>query len=140
MNIKSTLIAIGILVLLLAGGSWWSQTLSSKDPDVISKKGIHWHPELEIYVKGEKVEISQNVGLGAVHQPMHTHDDLPAIHLEFSGLVKKDDTKLGNFFRIWGKDIRSFGTNMKMTVNGEPNTEFENYLMKDKDKIMLRYE
>lgn len=140
MNIKSTLIGIGILALLLVGGSWLSKTLSSKDPDVISKKGIHWHPELEIYVKGEKFEIPQNVGLGAVHQPMHTHDDLPLIHLEFSGLVKNDDTKLGNFFRVWNKDFNEFGQTVTMTVNGEPNTELENYPMKDKDKIILRYE
>ena len=91
-------------------------------------------------MKGEKVEIPQNIGLGAVHQPTHTHDDLPLIHLEFSGLVKGDDTKLGKFFRVWNKDFREFGQTVTMTVNGEPNTELENYPMKDKDKIVLRYE
>ena len=54
--------------------------------------------------------------------------------------MTKDDVKLGNFFRIWGKDIRSFGDGMTMTVNGEANTEFDNYQMRDKDKIELRYE
>ena len=34
----------------------------------------------------------------------------------------------------------SFGTNVKMTVNGKENTEYENYAMQDKDKIELRYE
>ena len=34
----------------------------------------------------------------------------------------------------------SFGANMKMTVNGKENTEYENYIMRDKDKIELRFE
>lgn len=137
---KNIFIIGGIIIILLVGGSGWSKTLSSKDPDVISKKGIHWHSELEIYVKGEKVEIPQNVGIGAVHQPMHTHDGAGAIHLEFSGVVKNDDTKLGNFFRIWGKDFNEFGKTVTMTVNGEPNTELENYAMKDGDKIVIKFE
>jgi len=47
---------------------------------------------------------------------------------------------LENFFRNWGKDMRSFGANMRMTVNGVENTEFENYMMRDGDKIELRYD
>jgi len=137
---KNTLIIIGAAILLLLGGAWWSKSLQSKDPNLISAKGIHWHPELVIYVKGEKIEIPQNIGLGAVHQPVHTHEDLPLIHLEFQGLVRKQDIILGQFFKNWGKDIRSFGTDMKMTVNGQENTEYENYEMKDGDKIELRYE
>ena len=35
--------------------------------------------------------------------------------------------------------MRSFGTDMKMTVNGEENTEYDNYVMRDKDKIELRF-
>ena len=95
---------------------------------------------LEIYVKGEKLEIPESIGLGAVHQPMHTHDDLPVIHLEFTGVVREDDLVLGQFFKNWQRDISSLGTNMSMTVNGETNTEFENYVMGDGDRIELRYE
>lgn len=135
-------------VIALVGGSigllvWY---VASRPPipesDIISKNSIHWHPELFIYVNGEKQEIPANIGLGAVHQPIHTHDDNKEgiIHLEFPGLVRQNDIRLGQFFKNWGKDIRSFGANMKMTVNGEENTEYENYLMQDKDKIELRYE
>ena len=134
---------VGVIIffgLLLLGGAWWSRSLETKDPDVIALRGIHWHPELEIYAKGEKIEIPQNIGLVGGHSPMHTHDDLPFIHLEFSGRVTKDDVRLGAFFRVWGKDFREFGQNVTMTVNGEPNAEFESYIMKDKDKIVLRYE
>ena len=101
---------------------------------------MHWHPTLEIYVGDERVEIPRNLGLGAVHKPVHTHDDLPILHLEFNGTVREEDVMLGEFFKNWGKDMRSFGTNMRMTVNGVPNTEFEHYIMRDKDIIELRYD
>ncbi len=140
---KKTLIGIAVLALIFAGGVWWSKSLQQGDTGLIATKGIHWHTQLEIYVKGVKQDIPANVGIGATHQPIHTHDEdaaQGAIHLEFGGRVTKDDVKLGNFFRIWGKDIRSFGDGMTMTVNGEANTEFDNYQMRDKDKIELRYE
>ncbi len=110
------------------------------DADVIASGGLHWHPSLEIYIGGVKQEIPQNLGLGAVHQPMHTHDDLPIVHLEFAGAVKDADIKLGRFFDIWGKDMRAFGSNMRMTVNGVDNAEYEQYIMRDKDVIELHYD
>ncbi|KKW19978.1 MAG: hypothetical protein UY63_C0004G0063 [Parcubacteria group bacterium GW2011_GWA2_51_10] len=137
---KTFLIVIGAIVLLLAGSTLWSKSLQSSDPDIVARSGMHWHPQLEIYVKGEKQEIPQNVGIGAVHSPMHTHDDLPIIHLEYSGVVRNDDIMLGQFFKVWERDMNSFGSNMKMTVNGEESTEFGDYVMRDGDKIELRYE
>lgn len=146
---------------LLIAGAWWSRADIADDPDIVSKSGLHWHPELEIYIKGEKQEIPENVGIGLQYASMptydpamrmtaiHTHEDLPLIHLEFSGVVRRKDTELGNFFRIWGQNFsREMLLGMKnseegkvtMTVNGNPSTDFEHYLMKDSDKIVLRYE
>lgn len=150
---KTILIVGGAVAILLIGGVWWSQNLAASDPDVISRSGIHWHPQLTIYVKGEKKEISANIGIGSQYAgtpgydpqmqmaAVHTHDDMPIVHLEFmSGPVHKEDATLGAFFKIWGKDIRSFGANMRMTVNGKENTDYENYIMRDGDKIELLYE
>ncbi len=137
---KNPLIIIGVVVVIFGGAVWWSKSLQSRDPNLISKNGIHWHPELIIYIKDKKFEIPQDIGLGAVHRPVHTHDDLPLIHLEFQGIVRKKDITLGQFFKSWGKDINSLGANVSMTVNDEPNTQLENYEMKDGDKIILRYE
>ena len=77
-----------------------------------------------------------------MHQPIHTHDDSNQgiVHMEFQGLVRKDNATLGQFLKGWGKDINSFGTNVKMTVNGQENAELENYVMQDQDKIELHYE
>ena len=141
---KIFFIAIGALIVLAIASIFVlpkpSGTVSSNDPNVIATSGLHWHPQLTMYVKGEKIEIPQNIGIGAVHQPMHTHDDLPNIHLEFPALVRAQDITLKRFFEIWGKDMQSFGGSMRMTVNGKENTEFENYVMHDGDLIELRYD
>ena len=137
---KSILSIIGVVVILMVGGAWWSKSLQSKDPEGVATNGIHWHPKLMIYVKGEPFNIPSNIGLAGTHQPIHTHDDLPIIHLEFGGRVTKSDVQLGKFFRSWGKDFTELGKTVRMTVNGEENTEFENYEMKDGDNIELRYE
>ncbi len=137
---KNAFIAGALALALLVGGVWWSKSLSGNEPGIISRNGLHYHPQLEIYVQEEKVIIPEGVGLGAVHLPMHTHDDLPIIHLEFSGVVTRDDVRLGNFFKNWGRDMQSFGKNMRMIVNGVPNIEYENYELKDGDIVELRYD
>ena len=133
--------AFGVAVIV---GLVWLVTSAPKTPesDIVSRGAFHWHPEVAIYIKGEKQEIPENIGIGAVHQPIHTHNDSNQgiVHMEFQGLARKQDTTLGQFFKNWGKDMHSFGTNMKMTVNGEENTEYENYVMHDKDKIELRFD
>lgn len=130
-------------VAIIAGLVWFvASQPKTPESEIVSRNGFHWHPELSIYVKGEKQEFPANIGIGAVHQPIHTHEDAKdgIVHLEFQGMVRKQDITLGQFFKSWGKDIRSFGTTTKMTVNGKENTELENYQMQDKDKIELRYE
>lgn len=138
--LRLVIIVGSVVVFLLIGSTWLSRSLQESNPDVLSRAGLHWHPLLVIYVKGEKIEIPQDIGLGATHRPVHTHEDLPIIHLEFSGLVRREDAMLGQFFKNWGYDMRSFGTSMQMTVNGKENTEYENYVMRDGDNIELRYD
>lgn len=142
------LLIFSTLGLLAAGGWWVIKQPGIPEEEIVSRKGIHWHPELVIFIKGEKQEIPTNLGLGAVHQPIHTHDSTGVLHLEMQGLVKKEDTELGQFFKIWGKQFsancildfcNSEGEKVKMSVNGQENIEFENYLMRDKDKIEIRY-
>ncbi|MEK7138949.1 MAG: hypothetical protein AAB799_02095 [Patescibacteria group bacterium] len=133
----------GIAVAVIGGLIWYAATRPPiPESDIVSRTGFHWHPQLAIYVKGEKQEIPANIGIGAIHQPIHTHDDSGQgiVHMEFQSLVRKQDVTLGQFFKNWDKDMRSFGVNMKMTVNGEANTDYENYAMRDKDKIELRFE
>ena len=138
---QKTFIIIMLVILSLIGWAWWSTRVTQKSsPDVASTNGLHWHSELSLYVKGEKQPIPAGIGLGAVHLPIHTHDSDGIIHMEFNGRVTKDDLKLTYLFKNWKKDFKSFGSNVKMTVNGKDNTDYENYEMKDGDKIELRYE
>src|SRR3989344_3241972 len=168
---KNTLLVGGAVVLLVVVGGGWlvgSGTPQSNDPEVVSANGLHWHPTLAIYVKGVRQEIPANIGVGTHYagQPtydsrmrmsaIHTHDDTPIIHLEFPGIVREDDLRLGNFFLIWGKDMKSFGSNrrpsdergsteasrpnVRMMVNGKENVEFEKYIMHDGDRIELQYD
>lgn len=143
-------IAIATVVVLVGGVSLLSLQQSKEasipEGEVISRSGIHWHPHLSIYIKGKQQEIPKNLGISGVHQPVHTHDSSGTLHLEIGGVVTKDETKLDNFFRIWGKKFSSecaideCGGKVIMLVNGKENKDFENYLMKDKDNIEIRYE
>ncbi len=148
---KTALITVGVAAVLLIGGSLWSNSLANSNPDIVSRTGIHWHPHLTIMVGTTTVPIPEGIGLGSqfagtpsYDQQMqmaaiHTHDASGTIHMEFDGVVHKDDLTLGQFFKVWGKDMRSFGTNMRMTVNGVPNTDYEDYVMHDGDKIVLQF-
>jgi len=142
---KIFFIAIAVLVVLAGAAAFLlpkpSGTVTSNDPNVIALTGLHTHPTLTIYVKGVKQDIPANLGIVGSSMPaVHTHDDLPIIHLEFNGVVRKEDVMLGEFFKNWGKDMRSFGSTIKMTVNGVDNTEYERYIMRDKDVIELQYD
>ncbi len=118
--------------------------------EVVAQNGIHWHPRLSVYIKGQKQEFTDSIGLGAVHQPMHTHSEdykQGIVHMEFGGTVTKDETKLSNFFKIWGKQFNSSCVfdncgegKVKMLVNGVENKNFENYAMRDGDNIEVRFE
>lgn len=134
---------------VIAFGGYVSKSEVPKEGDIITQRGIHWHAELKIIVKGQEQEIPANIGIGVTHKPIHTHDADNVIHMEFDGLVMKDDVRLKHFFENWekkfdGSCVFEFcngneGT-VKMFVNGQPSNEFENYVMKDGDKIEIRYE
>lgn len=142
----------GIPIVLVALGVWVvgrSPKISNEDNPLISRRGIHWHPNLEITIKGERVTIPANIGIGGNHADTHTHKENDQIHLEMSRPVRESDTRLAKFFETWGEEFNSQcildacngeeGT-VKMLVNGEENFEFESYLMRDGDQIEIIYE
>lgn len=143
---------IGWLVaILIIGGIAYLAVTAERLPesDLESSIGIHYHPRLKITVSGEPVVIPNNIGLGAVHNPIHTHEEGDGtLHLEFEGTVRKDDIRLGDFFTVWEKEwtATSFMGNpvggehtLTMTVNGAPSTAYWDHLMKDGDRIELDY-
>ena len=117
--------------------------------DIVSRSGIHWHPELKIVIRGVAQTIPADIGIGAVHNPIHTHDATGIVHLEFSGLVRKSDAQLQKFLDVWNKPFADTcvldvcaeeNERVKFFVNGVENSERGNYAMKDGDKLEIRLE
>ena len=120
------------------------------EEDLVSTGGIHIHPQLEIFINGERQIIPGNIGLvGHVQTGVHTHDTTGVLHFEKSGVVLRDDLRLSALFNSWGEEFSSEcildscngpdGT-VRMTVNGQENSVFENYIVRDRDSIEIRYE
>lgn len=127
----------------------------------VPKQPIHWHPYLKIIINGNEIEIPANIGvtignvidtdIGMEYQmsPTHTHSNDGKIHMENNAPWKKPETlTLGYFFKVWGNTFNSTcifeycnGPNgtITMTVNGQPNKEFDKYPMKDGDQIVIEY-
>lgn len=126
----------------------------------VPREPIHWHPKLTIIIKGEKQAIPPNIGIsignnmdnqvsGMRMAPTHTHESDGTLHLENNRPWQKPETlALGYFFKVWDKNFNSScifnycnGPNgtLTMTVNGQPNNEFGNYVMHDKDEIVIEY-
>lgn len=108
---------------------------------------FHIHPSLTIMIDGEKRTIPKDVGIddGCMH-PLHTHDDTGEIHVEAP--VKRDFT-LGDFFAVWhmpfDKDhildkTADDGHEVRLLVNGTLSQDYENLVLRDKDKIMISYQ
>ncbi len=107
---------------------------------------MHIHPRLRIFVNGQPVPVPANIGISTgCTRPVHTHDSDGVIHVESP--VQYPYT-LGDFFAAWGQKFSSttlVGYNadathkITMTVNGFVNTQFENYVLRDNDDIVLTY-
>ncbi len=139
------------VVLGSVGGLVWFISIGTSTPesDIVAKNGIHYHPNIKITIDGENIDIPENIGISGVHNPIHTHDPDGFLHLEFNGIVKREEIRLGEFFKVWGKEFssecilescNSVDKEVKMFVNGKESFEFENYEMKDGDRIEIKYE
>lgn len=145
------LVCVGLVV--------WLFTLPRKYVSPALPGKNHIHAVLTIKINGEAYPIPAGIGLppggGAVHVPgaqkvIHTHVENDQLHMEAvgGGPLREDDVKLSTFFGIWGKDFSSTsilgnttlsGGTLALTVNGAPNTEFQNYMMHDGDVIEISY-
>jgi len=105
----------------------------------------HDHANLEIVIDGKKEFIPANVGVEAGKmRPVHTHDGGGKLHIEGPCIR---DFVLGDFFKIWGKEFNSqciFENcanegGLKVIVNGKENSDFENLVLRDGQKIRVEY-
>jgi hypothetical protein len=129
---------------LLSGGT--SCDLPAEDMNIGGHSNLlfHIHPDLRIVIEGIEERIPGNIGVGpGVMRPVHTHDSSGELHVE--GPCKRDFV-LGDFFKIWGKEFSSeclldkCEGEVKVSVNGIENEEFENLVLKDHDQILIEFE
>ncbi|MBI1972608.1 C2H2-type zinc finger protein [Candidatus Woesearchaeota archaeon] len=149
----------GIIALLQQETPSQNLNVMIKDASHIPKGAIHWHPHLKISIDGKEQRIPTNIGIstgkivdthlsGMQMSPLHTHENDGIIHLENNNpSTKPETTTLGYFFYVWDKkfskecifDYCTDKGTLTMTVNGKENTDFENYLMRDGDEIVITY-
>src|SRR3989338_7015483 len=97
----------GIVLILGAAGSlvWYIVSRpATPEGEIVSQNGLHWHATLAIYAKGVQQDIPADIGIGATHMPIHTHDQSGTVHMEFAGLVRKEDLRSEE--RRVGKECR----------------------------------
>jgi hypothetical protein len=151
---KNWAILIIVAAILVFSGVYLfnsdSQNVPVTEINIISHSNavLHIYSNLEILINEEKFLIPANIGISqGVMRPIHTHDSSGEIHIE--GPYARDFT-LGEFFQIWGKNFNSScifeyctqngkAGELKMFVNGQENLKFENYVMRDGDKIIIKY-
>ena len=159
-NFCLTFIAVFIVVLLYSCSSGNNTNAGNTNSNNVPQQPIHWHPKLKIIIKGQEQIIPSGIGINIGNNidnqvssmrmsPTHTHTGDGVIHMENDMPWQKPETlTLGYFFKVWGKNFNSScifeycngqNGNLAMTVNGQPNAEFGNYLMHDKDEILIEY-
>ena len=98
---------------------------------------MHIHPHLSGIKNGEVLEIPANIGVSiACMRPIHTHDKSGQLHVEFP---RQHDFTLGDFFSVWDKPFPS-AEKFSMTVNGEENSAYKDLILRDGDRIEIKYD
>lgn len=98
----------------------------------------HFHATLTITVDGATEVIPANVGIiSGCMAEVHTHDTTGEIHIESSQPGKT--FRLGDFFAVWSKTIDRPGYTLEMLVNGQLRTNGSDFVLRDDQRIELRY-
>lgn len=112
------------------------------------RETYHVHARLHVYVDGKQTPVPMNIGLNPqarLTSALHTHDAEGIVHIEADA---PRDVKLSEFFTIWGvkftKDQLGAYKNqadktLQVFVNEKPVEDFENYLIKPKDEVIVGY-
>lgn len=110
----------------------------------LSKEQIHIHPTLKINICGDGIKLPFNTGIPTVH----THTDLPKLHIEAKNI------SLGDFLKLIDLNynnscIDSYCNNdkcpnnkigtLRMYVNDKENNEFDMYVPNDNESIVIEF-
>jgi len=106
----------------------------------------HIHADVKVYISGQPIDFSQHK-YQITTSFIHFEDGLgDVIHMHATGLT------IGNLLKSVKIDVRNNciiaegesycnenDKTLKFYVNGKPNSEFTDYIMKDLDKILISY-
>jgi len=148
MNTSQTVTLVVFLIVIVGavavGPAVWSSFKNKDVPPLdhcVQHGGylsMHIHPHLQIEKDGGPLEIPANVGITKeCMRPVHTHDTSGTIHLEYPD---QHDFQLKDFFTVWGQPFLPDGYTVAMTVDGQPSTELDNLILRDKQQIVLTYQ
>ena len=148
-KVKQVIIAGAIVAIAIGIGL--NGVLSLKPIDDTQQSNgeemlIHIHPRLYLYMDGKPYLIPQKVGIDSNlwkdHSlaqygmkgmaPIHTHTGDGMLHVE-SKVIR--NYTLGEFLNIWGVDLK--GDTVTSTSFGEPISDWQNYVLKDADDIIM---
>lgn len=137
-------IGISVVMTMPSSSTYKIPTTSSVPHDSMGM--MHIHPHLSMTIDGNPVTIPANIGIDShlwnVHTldsygmtgmaPLHTHTADEAIHVES---YKDQDYTLGQFLDIWGIPLDNY--NIKVTVDGNPVSDYRNHAFQDGEKIVM---
>ena len=158
MEISKRYVILGFAITLVAGVSLvmiTSNSAVSKLPVSNSPTSsvphdamgmMHIHPHLSLVIDGKAAVVPAQIGIDPslwnFHAldsygmkgmtAIHTHADDGVIHVES---YKDQDYTLGEFLAIWG--IQLDGYNVKVTVDGNPISDYGNHVFKDGEQIIM---
>jgi hypothetical protein len=127
------------------------------DPEYDPNTNFHIHYQLDLFVNGTQQAIPTGVGnnVGANSGKIHTHDMSGLIHVHPG--PRTTFVTVGEFFDAWKNDtvlgnanatltstnllgnVANMTHTVRMYVNGELNTDFQNYEFHDGDKVVVSY-
>jgi hypothetical protein len=122
--------------------------LAAGVPTMAEGGGEHFHPHLELYVRGRQVPVPPNIGIDPARPPqvmagLHTHDTSGTIHNEAG-----ENSTLGQFFSIWGvpfsrSRLGPYETKgdekVRMWVDGEPSQAYGDLQLADGQQIVVAF-
>ena len=152
---KPKLVAIGVLVAIAIGIAVFMtyqqpKTLTGNaytNPPMDSMGMMHFHTQLTLVIDGKPATVPAQIGIAPAMwldnsldsygmqgmAPLHTHDTSGTIHVE--SFVNRYYT-FGQLLDIWGLNLSEY-KQVTMAVNGQPIPDYQNYILKDGDKITL---
>ncbi len=136
-----------VVLLIIVGLAWAIYAWVGSTPRIGPVGSTHIHQDFKVYLDRRQVDFSQSkyqVRVPYVHvegndgDVIHVHATDVTIGMFFDSLGMKFDSTC--FKMDEGKLYCDDGDNvLKFYVNGVPNREFDTYMLKDLDKILISY-